>query len=178
MESHQPYTSTAFPPWERAPGTNWIGGWVAPRVDLDVLEKSLTIPPQSQPESPSQLSNHYIDYATSSPSRNILFSTMLSNVNQQTIPSSRMWHHGVCQKFTDVLEECSPCLLNSFLSKYVFLNWRKRTKGLLRGKWGAYDASPNKHLRKSFKPYIYVNISILSHFFSKFQMSVYTASFG
>jgi hypothetical protein len=126
MKSHQPHTSTAFPPWERAPGTHWIRGSVAPRVDLDVLGKSLTIPPWSKPGSPSPLSNHYIDYATSSPSRNILFSTVLLNVNQQTIPSPRMWHHGVCQKFTDVLGECSPCLLNSFVSKYFWIGGRRQ----------------------------------------------------
>jgi hypothetical protein len=25
--------------WERTPGTHWIGGWVGPRTDLDVVEK-------------------------------------------------------------------------------------------------------------------------------------------
>jgi hypothetical protein len=27
-----------FTPWERAPGTHWIGGWVDPRGDLDDME--------------------------------------------------------------------------------------------------------------------------------------------
>jgi hypothetical protein len=117
-------TPRPLPPRERAPGTNWIGGWVGPRVDVDVLEKSLTTPPQSKPGSPSPLSNHYIDYATSSPRRNVLFSTVLSNVNQQTIPSSRMLHHVVCQKFTDVLGESSLCLTNLFLSKYFWIGAR------------------------------------------------------
>jgi hypothetical protein len=33
-------------PWERAPGTHWIGGWVGPRAGLDVVEKKklLTLP--------------------------------------------------------------------------------------------------------------------------------------
>jgi hypothetical protein len=29
----------ALPPWERFPGTHWIGGWVGPRVGLDDVEK-------------------------------------------------------------------------------------------------------------------------------------------
>jgi hypothetical protein len=28
-----------FTPWERAPGTHWIGGWVGPRAGLDDVEK-------------------------------------------------------------------------------------------------------------------------------------------
>jgi hypothetical protein len=28
-----------FTPKERAPGTHWIGGWVSPRIGLDVVEK-------------------------------------------------------------------------------------------------------------------------------------------
>jgi hypothetical protein len=28
-----------FTPWERAPGTHWIGGWVGPRAGLDDMEK-------------------------------------------------------------------------------------------------------------------------------------------
>jgi hypothetical protein len=27
-----------FIPWERAPGTHWIGGWVGPRAGLDGVE--------------------------------------------------------------------------------------------------------------------------------------------
>jgi hypothetical protein len=33
-----------FTPGERAPGTHWTGGWVDFRVDLDDLEKILTLP--------------------------------------------------------------------------------------------------------------------------------------
>jgi hypothetical protein len=29
-----------FTPWERAPRTHWIGGWVVPRTSLDDVEKS------------------------------------------------------------------------------------------------------------------------------------------
>jgi hypothetical protein len=28
-----------FTPWERAPGTHWIGGWVSPRAGLDMVVK-------------------------------------------------------------------------------------------------------------------------------------------
>jgi hypothetical protein len=28
-----------FTPWERAPDTHWIGGWVGPRTGLDDVEK-------------------------------------------------------------------------------------------------------------------------------------------
>jgi hypothetical protein len=28
-----------FTPWERAPGTHWIEGWVGPRAGLDDMEK-------------------------------------------------------------------------------------------------------------------------------------------
>jgi hypothetical protein len=35
-----------FTPWERAPGTHWIGGWVDPRAGLNDMEKRkfLTLP--------------------------------------------------------------------------------------------------------------------------------------
>jgi hypothetical protein len=35
-----------FIPGEKAPGTDWIGGWVGPRAGLDDVEKSkfLTLP--------------------------------------------------------------------------------------------------------------------------------------
>jgi hypothetical protein len=35
-----------FAPWERAPGTHWIGGWVDLRAGLDDVEKRkfLTLP--------------------------------------------------------------------------------------------------------------------------------------
>jgi hypothetical protein len=28
-----------FTPWEGAPGTNWIGGWVGPKAGLDTVVK-------------------------------------------------------------------------------------------------------------------------------------------
>jgi hypothetical protein len=28
-----------FTPWERAPGTHWIGGWVGPTASLDGMEE-------------------------------------------------------------------------------------------------------------------------------------------
>jgi hypothetical protein len=28
-----------FTPWEKAPGTHWIGRWVDPRADIDDMEK-------------------------------------------------------------------------------------------------------------------------------------------
>jgi hypothetical protein len=35
-----------FIPGDRAPGTNWLGGWVDPRADLDDMKKRkfLTLP--------------------------------------------------------------------------------------------------------------------------------------
>jgi hypothetical protein len=33
------FLAQLFTPGERAPGTNWIGGWVGPRVGLDSVEK-------------------------------------------------------------------------------------------------------------------------------------------
>jgi hypothetical protein len=32
-------------PWERAPGAHCIGGWVAPKADLDDAEKRKFLPP-------------------------------------------------------------------------------------------------------------------------------------
>jgi hypothetical protein len=32
-----------FTPWERAPGTHWIGGWVDPRASLDNVEKRIFV---------------------------------------------------------------------------------------------------------------------------------------
>jgi hypothetical protein len=47
-----------FTPGERAPGTHWIGGWVAPRAGLDDMEKwkfltppGLELPPLGRPGS-------------------------------------------------------------------------------------------------------------------------------
>jgi hypothetical protein len=34
-----------FTPGERAPGTNWIGGWVGPRAGLNDMEKWKFLPP-------------------------------------------------------------------------------------------------------------------------------------
>jgi hypothetical protein len=44
--SGQLHASCRFTPRERGPGTNWIGGWVGPRTDLDDVEKRkfLTLP--------------------------------------------------------------------------------------------------------------------------------------
>jgi hypothetical protein len=35
----QLHAPAALPPGERAPGTNWIGGWVGPRAGLDNMEE-------------------------------------------------------------------------------------------------------------------------------------------
>jgi hypothetical protein len=37
--SGQLHTPAALPPGERGPRTNWIGGWVGPRADLDAVAK-------------------------------------------------------------------------------------------------------------------------------------------
>jgi hypothetical protein len=39
--SGQLHDPVALHPRERAPGTHWIGGWVAPRDGLDVIHKYL-----------------------------------------------------------------------------------------------------------------------------------------
>jgi hypothetical protein len=39
--SGQLHAPAALPPGERAPGTNWIGGWVDLRASPDDLEKIL-----------------------------------------------------------------------------------------------------------------------------------------
>jgi hypothetical protein len=36
--SVQLHAPAALPPSERAPGTNWIGGWVGPRAVLDTVD--------------------------------------------------------------------------------------------------------------------------------------------
>jgi hypothetical protein len=33
------HTPSALPPDERTTGVHWVGGWVGPRIDLDVVEK-------------------------------------------------------------------------------------------------------------------------------------------
>jgi hypothetical protein len=34
----------SFTPWERAPGTHWIGGWVGPRTGVDEMERRKILP--------------------------------------------------------------------------------------------------------------------------------------
>jgi hypothetical protein len=63
--SGQLHSPVALPPGERAPGTDWIGGWVDPRASLDDLEKRkfLTLPGlELQP-----VASRYTDYATPAP---------------------------------------------------------------------------------------------------------------
>jgi hypothetical protein len=38
-----------FTPWERAPGTPWIGGWVGPRAVLDAVVKRKIPSPRREP---------------------------------------------------------------------------------------------------------------------------------
>jgi hypothetical protein len=46
--------SGRFTPWERAPGTHWIGGWVGPRTVLDAVVKRKIPSPrrESNPRTP------------------------------------------------------------------------------------------------------------------------------
>jgi hypothetical protein len=50
-----------FTPGERAPGTNWIGGWVGPRAGLDNTEKILdpTGTQNSDPSVVQPVASHY-----------------------------------------------------------------------------------------------------------------------
>jgi hypothetical protein len=55
-----------FNPGERVPGTDWIGGWVDPRVGLDDVEKRkfLTLPhSNSNPSVVQPIASRYTDYA-------------------------------------------------------------------------------------------------------------------
>jgi hypothetical protein len=37
--SGQLHAPAALPPWEKAPGAHWIGGWMGPRAGVDAEEK-------------------------------------------------------------------------------------------------------------------------------------------
>jgi hypothetical protein len=53
-------------PWEKAPGTNWIGGWVGPRPGLDNVEKRKIWPYRDLNSDPSVVqlvASRYTDYA-------------------------------------------------------------------------------------------------------------------
>jgi hypothetical protein len=55
-----------FIPWERAPGTNWIGGWVGTRAGLEDVEKGkfLTLPgPELNPSVVQPVASCYADCA-------------------------------------------------------------------------------------------------------------------
>jgi hypothetical protein len=120
--SHKSHAPTAFPPWERAPGTHWIGRCVGPRVRQYVFEKRnlWPFPGSRNPDRPAQ--GQVTTPIMLSPLQVAKFYSVVSSnkVNQQTILSFRMWHHGVCQKFTDVLGECASSILDSFLSNYFW----------------------------------------------------------
>jgi hypothetical protein len=56
---------SSFTPWERAPGTHWIGGWVGPQVGLDKGKwKCLTLPGLEQQPLDQSAASNYTDYAT------------------------------------------------------------------------------------------------------------------
>jgi hypothetical protein len=42
--SGQFHAPAALPTGETAPGTHWLGGWVGPIADLDVMEKRKILP--------------------------------------------------------------------------------------------------------------------------------------
>jgi hypothetical protein len=52
--SDQLHAPAALPPWERAPGTNWIGGWVGSRAVLNAVVKRKIPRPrrESNPRTP------------------------------------------------------------------------------------------------------------------------------
>jgi hypothetical protein len=68
MELMIRFTSLLIYPWGNSPGTNCIGGWVGPRVDLDVMEKrKITSPyreqnPDSSVVQPVVLSLYRLSY--------------------------------------------------------------------------------------------------------------------
>jgi hypothetical protein len=59
-----------FTPWERAPATHWIGGWVHPRAGQDDVKKRrfLTLPGlELRPLGRPTLASRYSDYAIPGP---------------------------------------------------------------------------------------------------------------
>jgi hypothetical protein len=53
--SGQLHAPHLFYPWERAPGTYWIGSWLGPRTSLDVVERRKIFCPcwESNPSHPA-----------------------------------------------------------------------------------------------------------------------------
>jgi hypothetical protein len=59
--------SCRFIPWEIAPGTHWIGGWVDLRAGLANMEKEDDWPYRDSKSNPSlvqHVTSHYTNYAT------------------------------------------------------------------------------------------------------------------
>jgi hypothetical protein len=52
----------ALPPGERAPGIHWVGGWVAPRADLDPMENRKILPLLGIEPRPSSSSLYRLSY--------------------------------------------------------------------------------------------------------------------
>jgi hypothetical protein len=64
--SGQLHAPAALPPRERAPGTQWIGGWVGPRAVLDTVMKKIPSPRRESNRSTpivQTVSQRYTDWA-------------------------------------------------------------------------------------------------------------------
>jgi hypothetical protein len=79
-------TLPPFYPRER-PGTHCTGGWVGPRADLDVCEKSL--PHQDSIPGPSSQSLHRLSYRAHKGLRSIKSEISYVHANLWTFPSQR-----------------------------------------------------------------------------------------
>jgi hypothetical protein len=63
-----------FTPWEGAPGTHYIGGWVGPGAGLDVVEKKEISCP-CQESNPDRPARSYTDIAIPTLYNSIIFIT-------------------------------------------------------------------------------------------------------
>jgi hypothetical protein len=69
------FTPRPLYPWNRAPGTHWIGGWVGPRASLDDVEKKKFI--------------EFIGTRTPTPS---VVRPVASRYTDYVIPARKKWH--------------------------------------------------------------------------------------
>jgi hypothetical protein len=85
-----------FTPWERAPGTHWIGVWVVPRAILDAVAKR-KIPShrrESNPKTPivQSVAQSYTDWAITAPASHSLIGISVIRFPRLLIPLSAVVH--------------------------------------------------------------------------------------